>query len=66
MNLATLNIQKATLKQALFDLDAIKVHCNNCEQYSGTVCKQFGATPPPEWVTGPVDCEHWTYDQIPF
>ena len=66
MNLATLNIQKATLKQALFELEAIKVNCLHCESYSGEICQQFKASPPPEWVNGPVDCEHWVFDGIPF
>jgi hypothetical protein len=30
------------------------------------MCKQFGAKPPLEWITGTVECEHWEWDQIPF
>ena len=30
------------------------------------ICKQYGAAPPLEWITGTVECEHWEWDQIPF
>lgn len=67
MNLATLNIQKATLTQALHELNAIKVICHNCTSYHGQLCAKYQATPPPDWISkGPVECEHWEYDGIPF
>ena len=68
MNLATLNLQKQTLQKALRDLDNIKVNCHSCDRFTGGQCGQFEAAPPPEWVKGPgpVACEHWEFDNIPF
>ena len=66
MNLATLNVQKQTLQKALRDLERIKVNCHSCDRVTGGTCSQFGAAPPPEWVTGPVDCDHWEFDNIPW
>lgn len=66
MNLATLNVQKQTLKKALHDLEIIKPSCHSCDRFTGGECSQFGAAPPREWIVGPVECEHWEYDEIPF
>lgn len=67
MNLATLTIQKSTLRRALHELEAIKITCNQCIHYHDERCAKFDAAPPDEWVErGPVECEHWTFDGIPF
>lgn len=66
MNLATLNVQKQTLEKALHDLEKIEVSCHSCDKFVNGQCLQFKAAPPVEWIKGPVDCEHWEYDNIPF
>ena len=66
MNLATLVLQKQTLKKALCDLEKIKVSCHSCDKFTGGQCLQFEASPPHEWIEGPVDCESWEFDNIPF
>lgn len=66
MNLATLVLQKQTLKKALRDLENIKVSCHSCDKFIGGQCLQFKAAPPSEWIEGPVDCEGWEFDNIPF
>lgn len=67
MNLATLTIQKSTLRRALHDLEAIKVTCNQCIYFHDSICGKFDAAPPAEWVgRGPVECEFWEFDGIPF
>jgi hypothetical protein len=44
----------------------IQVNCQQCNNFSTGICKQFQAKPPLEWITGTVECEHWEWDQIPF
>lgn len=67
MNLQELNAIKMHLKKQLKDLDAIQITCRRCEHLqSGNVCQKFDARPPDEWLHGPVDCEHWLWDAVPF
>lgn len=66
MNLAELTVMRKVLKQKLVELDAITPSCNNCIYYEGRMCQKHGATPPDEWVKGPVECQDWSYDNVPF
>ena len=67
MNLIELNAIKTHLKRQLKDIESIQVTCLGCEHLkSGNKCEKFNAQPPAEWLHGPVDCEHWTWDEIPF
>ena len=59
--------ERAALEQALKALDAKRPGCNTCEHYApGKGCTVFGAQPPEEFRRGPVDCEHYVWDAIPF
>lgn len=71
MNLAELNVVKGALRDALANYERIKPCCHSCTNYSGNLdsgrCAKFdNAQPPKEWIRGPVECEQWTYDAIPF
>lgn len=66
MNLIQLQTTRDALKQSLQSLERIKPCCHTCEHYQGNRCDKFAAVPPPEWVAGPVECEQWSYDNIPF
>jgi hypothetical protein len=55
------------LKKQLKDLDAIRITCLRCEHLkAGRRCDKFDAKPPDEWLHGPIDCEHWLWDAVPF
>lgn len=66
MTLVELKATKEALKRSLHELENIKVACYSCEKYKNTQCSQYAACPPPEWIQGPIECEHWKYDEIPF
>ena len=67
MNLAELNAIKMYLDKQLKELDTIQITCLRCEHLkAGHRCQKFDATPPAEWLHGPVDCEHWLWDAVPF
>lgn len=66
MNLIQLQSTKEALKKSLHEYERITPACNTCENMRAGQCTHFKATPPPEWVRGPVNCEHWEYDSIPF
>lgn len=66
MNLAELNATREALRKQLNEYNRILPSCNNCTHLGAGLCQQFNAQPPVEWVKGPVECEHWDYDFIPF
>ena len=66
MNLIELNAIKRHLDNQIKQLSLIQVNCRQCSNFATGICKQVGAEPPVDWVTGTVDCEHWEWDQIPF
>ena len=67
MNLAELTAIKMHLSKQLKELESIQITCLRCEHLkSGRRCDKFDAKPPDEWLNGPVDCEHWLWDAIPF
>ena len=67
MNLVELNAIKTHLKKQLKNLDDIQITCLRCEHLKSCYrCEKFDAKPPAEWLHGPVDCEHWVWDSIPF
>lgn len=67
MNLHDLKATREALRKQLHCYDLITPACNNCEKLgTDKRCNHFAAPPPPEWLTGPVECEHWEYDGIPF
>lgn len=67
MNLQELNISKKLVRQQMQQLENIKPSCMSCEHFSsGSKCGHFKAEPPPEWRNGPVECDAWNYDYIPF
>ena len=66
MNFHELTASKEALKRSLRELEIIKVACYSCTQYKHTKCQHYQAAPTEDWVKGPVECEHWIYDEIPF
>lgn len=66
MNLIELNAIKNHLKQQLLKLENIKESCMHCNKFNNGNCQQFKARPPEDWIYGTVDCEYWTWDEIPF
>ena len=67
MNLQELNAIKTHLKKQLKDIESIQVTCLHCEHLKhNNRCEKFDAKPPADWLHGPVDCEHWKWDCIPF
>jgi len=66
MNLLQLNVTKQALRRQLDEYERITPCCMTCENMESGICQQFQAAPPPEWKHGPVDCEQWTHDGIPF
>lgn len=66
MTLHELNLTKAALNRQLTELNRIKPGCNSCTRYQGGVCDHFNAAPPDSWVAGPIECEQWQFDGIPF
>lgn len=66
MNLIELNATRQALRKQLYEYERITPSCNNCLRLEARVCQQFNASPPDDWINGPVECEHWDYDFIPF
>lgn len=67
MNLIELKATTAALKKQLYEYERITPACNNCEKLgTDKSCNQFLAKPPDEWLTGPVECQEWQYDNIPL
>lgn len=66
MNMNQLVSTKTALLKSLHDLERINPKCNNCTNYANTRCAKFDASPPREWIAGPVECEHWDFDGVPF
>lgn len=66
MNFNELKATKEALKRSLHELEIIKVACYCCTQYKNTQCTKYAAPPPDDWVRGPIECESWEYDEIPF
>lgn len=69
MNLIQLTTTKEALRKSLREYESITVCCHSCEHYGSYGSKQCAihkATPPPEWIRGPVECADWIHDQIPF
>jgi len=66
MNLIEINAIKRHLDSQVKQINTIQVNCRQCNNFETGICKQFGAKPPLEWITGTVECEHWEWDQIPF
>ena len=66
MNLHELKATLDSLRRQLSFYELIKPSCSNCNHLQGSLCAKFAAQPPQEWLTGPVECEHWDYDNIPF
>lgn len=66
MNLTELNAIKTYLEDQTKRVNSIQVNCLHCSKYQSGVCQQFEAAPPSDWMRGTVDCEHWSWDEIPF
>jgi hypothetical protein len=67
MNSTELNSVRNALRKQLHELDRITIACQSCLHLgAGRVCQHFNATPPPEWLRGPIDCAHWEHDNVPF
>ena len=66
MNLIELTSTKTALRKYLHELERITPSCHSCEHFAQGQCAQAQAAPPPEWVKGPVECERWEHDGIPF
>lgn len=67
MNLIELTATREALRKTLREYDRITPACDNCIRLEpGNRCGEFNANPPPEWITGPVTCQKWHYDNVPF
>jgi hypothetical protein len=66
MTLQHLQTTRQALRELLRRYDAITPTCQHCLSFASGRCEQFDATPPPEFITTPEACEHWSYDHIPF
>lgn len=67
MNLIELKVTREALRKQLHEYERITPACNNCIRLeAGDKCRKFNASPPPEWIKGPVECSNWYYDNIPF
>lgn len=69
MNLQELTVTKQALRSQLQAYERITVCCHSCERYGETTAQQCAvhkATPPPEWLRGPIECAEWQHDCIPF
>ena len=66
MNLLELKSTREALRKQLMEYDSITPSCRSCLKYEANRCSQYQAAPPDDWIKGPVDCEHWDYDFIPF
>ena len=69
MNLQELTVTKQALRSQLQAYERITVCCHTCERYGETTAQQCAvhkATPPPEWLRGPIECAEWVFDRVPF
>ena len=66
MNLAELKATREALRKQLNEYDRITPACQNCLHLGAGLCQQYNAAPPAHWLQGPVECEKWDYDFIPF
>ena len=66
MNLSELEVTKTALRKQLHEYESITPSCTNCLKFYDGECSKFEARPPDEWVKGPIECEHWDYDNVPF
>jgi hypothetical protein len=69
MNLIQLTTTREALRQSLQRYEQITVCCHSCEHYGNETARQCSihkATPPPEWMKGPIECADWLFDQVPF
>jgi len=66
MNLIELRAIKGHLHGQLAQVNAIPVNCQSCTQFSTSMCGQYKAPPPPDWIHGTVECEFWDWDGVPF
>jgi hypothetical protein len=66
MNIIQLNSVKDALRSKLHELERITPACRTCEKFQSGICQHFGQSPPPEWQLGPVECDQWVHDGIPF
>ncbi len=46
--------------------EVVKPNCQSCSEFEMGHCKHFGAQIPKEFQTADSQCEHWTFDGIPF
>jgi hypothetical protein len=61
-----LQAMQTVLKRLQREYESILPSCKTCEKYQAEKCIEFGAEPPPDWVSGAVPCTAWKYDSIPF
>lgn len=67
MNLAELTATREALRSSLARYEQINPCCNTCIHLIGeNRCSKYDSQPPQDWIDGPVDCQHWHYDGIPF
>lgn len=66
VNIALLTVKREALRKELQRLDAITPSCSNCNHYLLEMCKVYDQAPPSEWFRGPIDCESWEFDALPF
>lgn len=66
MNLNELKATREALRTQLAHFDSIVPKCADCTHLMAGRCEVFDSTPPDNWVRGPVECEQWHWDGIPF
>lgn len=67
MTITELKLEIQALRQNLSYMEQIKPSCKSCEHFIDDVsCNKFDSNPPPDWVSGKVECPQWEYCDVPF
>ena len=68
MNRLELEAKRQMLRKELAPLDQVTFSCVRCENFDPRtrVCSVFDEIPPPEALASDINCESWSFDEIPF
>ena len=68
MNRLELEAKRQMLRRELRPLDEVTFTCIRCLNFDPRtkICSVFSEVPPPEALTSDINCESWSFDEIPF
>ncbi len=68
MNRAQVEAKREMLLRELQPLKSVEFICTRCENFDPRtrICSVFEEVPPPEAVATDINCESWSFDEIPF